>query len=113
MFNFGVSTHTYDSQIMTCAKTFNKTKTYDSGHTGQETICEVLSKRYENAPTLCSLNTNCFIIKTYSTVFNIDLVFEKKKNWNIMLLGVQIILPVVPGKQVEARKESKKLKLWH
>lgn len=79
MFNCGVSTHTYDSQIMTCAKTFNKTKTYDSGHTGQETICEVLSKRYENAPTLCSLNTNCFIIKTYSTVFNIDLVFEKKK----------------------------------
>lgn len=79
MFNFGVSTHTYDSQIMTCAKTFNKTKTYDSGHTGQETICEVLSKRYEDARTLCSLNTNCFIIKTYSPVFNIDLVFEKKK----------------------------------
>lgn len=45
---------------MICAKTWHG---HYSAHTGQVKIYEGLSKRYEDTPTLCSLITNCFIIK--------------------------------------------------
>ncbi len=43
-------------------KTWHTNRHY-SALTGQVTMYEGLSKRYEDAPTLCSLITNCFIIK--------------------------------------------------